>query len=96
NPRFLPVEQDFAVVVNEATPASDVLAALRSGAGPLASGFELFDVYRGPQLGEGRKSLAYRIAFTAPNRALTDAELGKVREKIGKTLRQMVQGELRT
>jgi phenylalanyl-tRNA synthetase beta chain len=61
----------------------------------LASGFELFDVYRGPQLGEGRKSLAYRIAFTAPNRALTDAELGKVREKIGKTLRQHVQGELR-
>jgi phenylalanyl-tRNA synthetase beta chain len=95
SPRFLPVEQDFAVVVNEAVSASDVLAALRSGAGPLASGFELFDVYRGPQLGEGRKSLAYRIAFTAPNRALTDAELGKVREKIGKTLRQMVQGELR-
>jgi phenylalanyl-tRNA synthetase beta chain len=95
SPRFLPVEQDFAVVVSETVPASDVLAALRSGAGPLASGFELFDVYRGPQLGEGRKSLAYRIAFTAPNRALTDAELGKVREKIGKTLRQMVQGELR-
>jgi phenylalanyl-tRNA synthetase beta chain len=96
SPRFLPVEQDFAIVVNDEVPASDVLAALRSGAGPLASGFELFDVYRGPQLGEGRKSLAYRIAFTAPNRALTDAELGKVREKIGKTLRQMVQGELRT
>jgi phenylalanyl-tRNA synthetase beta chain len=95
NPRFLPVEQDFAVVVSEEIPASDVVAALRSGAGPLASGFELFDVYRGPQLGEGRKSLAYRIAFTAPNRALTDAELGKVREKIGKTLRQQVQGELR-
>ena len=95
SPRFLPVEQDFAVVVNEMVPASEILAALRSGAGPLASGFELFDVYRGPQLGEGRKSLAYRIAFTAPNRALTDAELGKVREKIGKTLRQMVQGELR-
>jgi phenylalanyl-tRNA synthetase beta chain len=95
NPRFLPVEQDFAVVVNEEVPASDVLAALRAGAGPLASGFDLFDVYRGPQLGEGRKSLAYRIAFTAPNRALTDAELGKVREKIAKTLRQRVQGELR-
>ena len=95
SPRFLPAEQDFAVVVDDAVPASDVLAALRAGAGPLASGFALFDVYRGPQLGEGRKSLAYRIAFTAPNRALTDAELGKVREKIGKTLRQMVQGELR-
>ncbi|MFT4036773.1 MAG: phenylalanine--tRNA ligase subunit beta [Thermomicrobiales bacterium] len=94
-PRFLPVEQDFAVVVNEETPAAAVTEALRSGAGPLAGPPALFDVYRGPQIGEGRKSLAYRVAFTAPNRALTDAELGKVREKIGKTLRQMVQGELR-
>lgn len=95
SPRFLPVEQDFAVVVSEDVPANDVLVALRAGAGPLASGFELFDIYRGPQLGAGRKSLAYRITFTAPNRALTDGELGKVREKIGKTLRQKVQGELR-
>lgn len=94
-PRFLPVEQDFAVVVAEATPANEVESALRFGAGPLATGFTLFDIYRGPQIGEGNKSLAYRVIFTAPNRALTDAELGKVREKIGKTLRQRVGGELR-
>lgn len=94
-PRFLPVEQDFAIVVTEDTAAGLVEAALRSGAGPLASGFELFDVYRGPQIGEGNKSLAYRVAFTAPDRALTDAELGKVREKIARELRKRVGGELR-
>jgi phenylalanyl-tRNA synthetase beta chain len=94
-PRFLPVEQDFAVVVAEETAAGAVEAALLAGAGPLATGIALFDVYRGPQVGEGRKSLAYRITFTAPDRALTDAELTKVRDRIGKALKQRVQGELR-
>jgi phenylalanyl-tRNA synthetase beta chain len=69
---------------------------LRAGAGPLATGIVLFDIYRGPQIGEERKSLAYRVTFTAPDRALTDAELGKVRERIARALRKQVGGELRT
>ena len=94
-PRFLPAEQDFAIVVSEETPAIEVEAALRSGAGPLATAAVLFDIYRGAQIGEGRKSLAYRVTFTAPDRALTDAELTKVRERIARTLRAGVGGELR-
>ena len=93
-PRFLPVEQDFAIVVTEETPAAGVEAALRAGAGPLATAVTLFDIYRGPQIGEGRKSLAYRVTFTAPDRALTDAELGKVRDRIARSL-QKIGGELR-
>ncbi|MCD6031235.1 MAG: phenylalanyl-tRNA synthetase, beta subunit [Thermomicrobiales bacterium] len=95
-PRFLPVEQDFAIVVPEETPAGDVETALMAGAGPLATGVALFDIYRGPQIGENRKSLAYRVTFTAPDRALTDAELGKVRDRIARTLRKLVGGEIRT
>lgn len=94
-PRFLPVQQDFAVVVQEGTSAADVQTALLGGAGPLATDIALFDVYQGPQVGEGRKSLAYRVTFTAPDRALTDAELLKVRDRIGKVLKQRVAGELR-
>jgi phenylalanyl-tRNA synthetase beta chain len=94
-PHFLPVEQDFAIVVPEETPAAEVESALRAGAGPLATAMMLFDIYRGPQIGEDRKSLAYRVTFTAPDRALTDAELGKVRDRIARTLRQRVGGELR-
>jgi phenylalanyl-tRNA synthetase beta chain len=94
-PRFLAVEQDFAVVVAEETPAAAVEQALLAGAGPLATGVALFDIYRGPQLGEGRKSLAYRVTFTAPDRALTDNELGKVRDRISKSLERRVDGALR-
>ena len=93
-PRFLPVEQDFAIVVAEETRAAGVEAALRAGAGPLATAVTLFDIYRGPQIGAERKSLAYRVTFTAPDRALTDAELSKVRERIARTL-QKIGGELR-
>ena len=94
-PRFLPVEQDFAIVVAEETAAAEVEAALRAGAGPLATTVTLFDIYRGPQIGENRKSLAYRVTFTAPDRALTDAELSKVRDRIARSLKK-VGGELRT
>ena len=87
---------DFAVIVAESTPAGEVEAALRSGAGPLATAVALFDVYRGSQIGEGRKSLAFRVTFTAPDRALTDAELVKVRGRIEKILKQRVNGTLRT
>ncbi|MGI9254878.1 MAG: phenylalanine--tRNA ligase subunit beta [Thermomicrobiales bacterium] len=94
-PRFLPVQQDFAVVVPSATPAAEVQAALLAGAGALATDIALFDVYQGPQVGEGCTSLAFRVTFTAPDRALTDAELLKVRERIAKNLKQRVDGELR-
>ena len=94
-PRFLPVQQDFAVVVAEGITAGDVEAALRAGSGPLATAVSLFDIYRGPQIGEGNKSLAFRITFIAPDRALTDAELVKVRTRIEKVLKQRVGGVLR-
>ena len=94
-PRFLPVEQDFAIIVDRSVPASKVGEALNSGAGPLATSITLFDVFEGSQLGEDKKSLAYRISFTAPDRALTDAELTKTRSRIEKVLRQQVDGTLR-
>lgn len=94
-PRYLPVEQDFAVVVAKSTSAADVEAALRTGAGPLLTNIRLFDLFEGPQIGEDRKSLAYRLTFTAPDRALTDNDLVKVRKRVEKTLRQQVDGALR-
>lgn len=94
-PRFLPVQQDFAVVVDETISADAVQRALLEGAGPLATGIALFDIYRGNQIGEGKKSMAFRVTFTAPDRALTDAELVKVRGRIEKVLKQRIGGVLR-
>lgn len=93
--RFLPVEQDFAIVVDKTIAAAEVGAALRRAAGPLLTGLVLFDVFAGEQLGHGKRSLAYRLTFTAPDRALTDAELTKVRKRIERTITQDLGATLR-
>lgn len=92
---YLPVEQDFAFLVDKDVPAADVEAALRRNAGPLLTNIVLFDVYEGEQIGQDKKSLAYRLTFTAPDRALTDAEMEKQRVKIQKGVKALVGGELR-
>lgn len=93
--RFLPVEQDFAIVVDTMVAAAEVEAALKRGAGPLLSTLVMFDVFAGEQLGHGKKSLAYRLTFTAPDRALTDAELTKVRKRIERSITQDLGATLR-
>ena len=61
-------------------PAAEVEAALREGAGDLLESVRLFDVYTGPQVGEGRKSLAFALRFRAPDRTLTESETGAARD----------------
>ena len=76
--------QDVALIVDAAVPAADVQAALRAGAAStgesLLEDVQLFDVYTGDQVGQGRKSLAYTLRFRAPGRTLTAAEAGAVRD----------------
>ncbi|GAA1670815.1 phenylalanine--tRNA ligase subunit beta [Glycomyces endophyticus] len=71
---------DVAVVVAEAVPAGQVEAALREGAGELLEGLRLFDVYRDAKLGEGRKSLAFKLELRAADRTLTNEEGVAVRD----------------
>ncbi|SDP07504.1 phenylalanyl-tRNA synthetase beta subunit [Pedococcus dokdonensis] len=72
---------DVALVVDEAVPAGDVESALRAGAGESLESVVLFDVYRGEQVGEGRKSLAYRLTFRATDRTLTTDEVSALRDR---------------
>lgn len=72
--------QDVALVVEADVPAAEVEAALRAGAGDLLESVRLFDIFTGPQIGEGRKSLAYALRFRAPDRTLTAEEASAVRD----------------
>lgn len=93
--RYQQVEQDFAVVVDEAVPADAVEAALRAGAGPLATSVRLFDIYRGPAIDAGKKSLAYRVTLSAPDRELSENEIQRIRGRIERQLARQVSGTLR-
>lgn len=73
-------KEDVALIVDERVPASEVEAALVEGAGELLESIALFDVFRGPQIGEGRKSLAYGLRLRGPDRTLTQAEAAAARD----------------
>jgi phenylalanyl-tRNA synthetase beta chain len=83
---FPAVLQDIAVVVDEDLPAAAVVEAVRAGGGGLLERVELFDLYRGEQVGEGHKSLALRLEFRAPDRTLTDDEVTEQRAAIEREL----------
>ncbi|MCW2806098.1 MAG: phenylalanine--tRNA ligase subunit beta [Marmoricola sp.] len=72
-------KEDVALVVPEDLPAGTLAATLLEGAGPLCESVRLFDVYTGPQAGEGRKSLAFALRFRAPDRTLTEKETAAAR-----------------
>ena len=91
---FPPVIQDIAVVVDEDVSAREVAAAVHAGGGELLRVARLFDVYRGEQVGEGRKSLALRLEFHASDRTLTDEEVAELRKKIERRL-ERIGGRLR-
>lgn len=73
-------KEDVALVVDATVSADDVRRALVDGGGGLLESVRLFDVYTGPQVGEGRKSLAFALRFRAPDRTLSADETTAARE----------------
>ena len=88
-------KEDIALVVDEVVPAAVVEAVIREAAGDLLEEVRLFDVFRGPQLGEGRKSLAFSLRLRASDRTLTAGELAGVRKRVVKCAAKRLGAELR-
>jgi phenylalanyl-tRNA synthetase beta chain len=76
------VRQDLAFVVDEDVAAAALVEAMRSAVGQELRSVEPFDEYRGEQIGAGKRSLAFRVAFGSPERTLTDSEAAALRERI--------------
>jgi phenylalanyl-tRNA synthetase beta chain len=92
---FPALRQDLSVVLAQDVAAAEVLAAVRESAGPLLDDVRVFDVYSGPQVGEGRRSLALALSFRAEDRTLSDEDVAPLRERILSALSQILGGELR-
>ena len=92
---FPAVFQDVALIVDEEIAAQNVVDAVRDGAGELLEDVRLFDVYTGPQIGEGRKSLALALRFRAPDRTLTEDEASAARDAAVANAAQRVGAEQR-
>jgi phenylalanyl-tRNA synthetase beta chain len=90
------VRQDLAFTVDEGVAAGELIVAAREAAGPELRELEVFDVYRGEQLGQGKKSIAFRAAFQSPERTLSDEDAAELRQRIAQTLAERYGAELRS
>jgi phenylalanyl-tRNA synthetase beta chain len=92
---FPAVREDVAVVVPDGVSAAQLVAVVRKAGGALLRRAEVFDVYRGAQVGEGASSLALRLEFRASDRTLTDEDVAERRAKIVAALSEQLGARLR-
>ncbi len=95
-PAYPPVLEDLAFVVDDQLPAGTVEEAIRQAAGRIVTHISLFDVYRGDQIGEGKKSLAYSLTYQSAEKTLTDNDVAQIRQRIIRRLEQELGAKLRT
>jgi len=94
-PKYPSIERDIAIVVTEDITAGQVEEIIRNKGGKLVEEVELFDIYRGSQIEEGYKSMAYRIVYRSNEKTLTDDDIAKVHDKIINSLANQVGAILR-
>jgi phenylalanyl-tRNA synthetase beta chain len=95
-PRYPPIRRDLAFILDAATPAADVRSALEQAGGELVGSVLLFDVFEGPPLSEGQRSLAFSIDFRAADRTLTDQEAERAVAAMVERLSRDFGAQLRT
>ncbi|MGV2794687.1 phenylalanine--tRNA ligase subunit beta, partial [Clostridium perfringens] len=84
-----------AVVVDAGIEAASLMSAIRATGGSLLESVEVFDVFTGSKLGEGKKSVALSLTYRDMDRTLTDEEVAEVHGKVVETLEQTFGAELR-
>jgi len=89
------VRQDLAFAVPEEVAAGDLVAAAHEAAGPELREMTAFDVYRGDQVGEGRKSIAFAVSLQSSERTLSDEDAAELRKRIVDALAKRFGAELR-
>ncbi|MBF0624980.1 MAG: phenylalanine--tRNA ligase subunit beta [Magnetococcales bacterium] len=93
--RFPAVARDFAFVVDDGLPAEELLNAIRQTERPLIRRVGLFDLYTGPHVPDGKKSLGVEVVFQSADRTLTDAEVQGLADAITSAIQQQFQATLR-
>ena len=93
--KYPEIKKDIAVVVDNKVSAKEISDLIKKAGGSLLTNSEVFDVYTGKGIPEGKKSLAYSLSFSAQDRTLTDEEINKAVEKIVERLAKDLKAELR-
>ena len=94
-PRMPAVSRDIALVLPEAQELLPVLNAVRRAGGVMLEDVQLFDVYRGAQLGEGKKSAAFSLTFRSTDHTLLEAEIAALMDKVQRSCKVQFAAEIR-
>lgn len=94
-PKFPAVKRDLAFTLDREIAAADIEASIMKAGKPNLLRAELFDIYQGKQVEEGKRSMAYSLVFRSQERTLTDEEVGLAMEKIIATLAETHQADIR-
>ncbi|HNU81045.1 MAG TPA: phenylalanine--tRNA ligase subunit beta, partial [Bacillota bacterium] len=94
-PKYPSVARDIAIVAAEEITAGQIEEIIRNKGGKLVEDVKLFDIYRGSQIKEGYKSMAYSIVYRSDEKTLSEEDITKVHNKIINSLENQVGAELR-
>jgi len=94
-PRFPSAERDMAFIVSDQVTAAQIEETIREVGGEILRSYRLFDVYRGPQIPQGKRSIAYSLVYQAKDRTLTDEEVDALHNRIKEELVKRFGAELR-
>ena len=94
-PKYPAVTRDIAMLVNKTVPVADIENVIKKASGKMLESLQLFDVYEGKQIPEGKKSVAYSAIYRSADRSLTGDEVQKVFDKVVKNLENQIGAQLR-
>ena len=94
--RFPSVSRDLAFVLDATIPASDVIKTIKTVGRGLVNNCEVFDVYQGTGIAEGKKSMALSVTYRKDDGTLTDKEIGDIEDKIKFELSRSYKAEIRS
>lgn len=95
-PRYPSVSRDIALVVDEEVAAGEIASTIAEAGAPLVKDVQVFDLYQGEHMEEGKKSLAYNLLYLDPNRTLKDKEVEAAHENILNAVKEQHKAELRS
>lgn len=94
-PKYPAVTRDIAMLVDKTVPVADIENVIKKASGKMLESLQLFDVYEGKQIPEGKKSVAYSAIYRSTDRSLTGDEVQKVFDKVVKNLENQIGAQLR-
>ena len=94
-PKYPSTARDIALLVDEAMEVGSIEGNIRENGGDILEDVRLFDVYRGQQVEEGKKSVAFSLVYRDREKTLTDEEVGKVHSAVLDALKDKLNAVLR-